>query len=100
MTIYVDTYNDLMFHEKEDCRASLEGSFVENEFWDTLSDNQELTRNIILEYIFGGLCGNNEVKQMTDLYDTALDDFLGQYMQEIDEERAADYEAGGCDWGD
>jgi hypothetical protein len=98
--IYVDTYNDLMFHEKENCCSNLEGSFVDNEFWNTLADNQELTKNIILEYIFGGLCSNNEVNQMTDLYDTALDDFLGQYMQVIDEKQAEDYEAGDCDWGD
>lgn len=100
MTIYVDTYNDLMFHEEVECCASLEETFIEDEFWDTLADDQELTKNIILDYIFGELNTEELRNQMTELYDNALDAFLAQYMQEIDEEEVKDYETGGCDWGD
>lgn len=100
MTIYVNTYDDLMFHEEVECRASLEETFIRDEFWDTLADDQELTKNIILGYIFGELNTEELRNQMTELYDNALDAFLAQYMEEIDEEEAKDYEAGGCDWGD
>lgn len=100
MTIYVDTYSDLMFHDEEECRRSLEESFIEKEFWDILTDNPELTTNIVLDYLFHGLDTKEQINRMTELYDNAFDTFLKHYMQEINEEEAKDYEAGGCDWGD
>lgn len=100
MTIYVNTYNDLMFHDEEECRNSLEQSFLDNELETLFIDYPEETRRVIVAIVYGIDTQSKAVLAFANKYEEKLESFTSEYMQEIDEEEAKDYEAGGCDWGD
>lgn len=100
MPIYVDTYNDLMFHDEGECRNSLEQSFLDNELETLFTDYPEETRRMIIAIVYGVDTQSKDVIEFANVYEEKLESFTSEYMQEIDEEEAKDYEAGGCDWGD
>ena len=100
MPIYVDTYNDLMFHDEGECRNSLEQSFLDNELETLFTDYPEETRRMIIAVVYEVDTQSKDVIEFANVYEEKLESFTSEYMQEIDEEEAKDYEAGGCDWGD
>lgn len=100
MTIYVDTYNDMMFHDEEECRCSLEQSFLDNELETLFVDYSEETKRMITAIVYGAGTKSKDAIEFSNIYEEKLESFISEYMQEIDEEKAEDYEAGGCDWGD
>lgn len=100
MTIYVNTYNDLMFHDEEKCRYSLEQSFLNNELEIFFIDYHEETKRMITSLVHNANLHAADINDFCYKYELKLESFIDEYMQEIDEEKAEDYEAGGCDWGD
>lgn len=100
MTIYVDSYNNIMFHDEVECRDSLELSFLDNELGTLFSDYSEETRRMVIAIVYGADTKSKDALEFSNMYEEKLESFILKYMQEIDEEEAKDYEAGGCDWGD
>lgn len=100
MTIYVDTYDDMIFHDEEECRCSLEQSFLDNELETLFIDYPEETKRMIAAVLYGNDIRSKDIYEFGNKYEEKLESFIAEYMQEIDEEKAEDYEAGGCDWGD
>lgn len=100
MTIYVDTYDDMMFHDEEECRCNLEQSFLDNELETLFIDYPEETKRMITAVLYGNDIRSKDIYEFGNKYEEKLESFISEYMEEIDEEEAKDYEAGGCDWGD
>ena len=95
MKVYVNTYNDEVFHSAEECKKDIERTFRDGERFSEFVQvcRKNLTENIIAAIVYDDPNKNNLFAEVKEDYQRFLKDFINEYFMEMDEEELDD-----CSW--
>ena len=99
MSIYMDNYHNVLYHNEAACRKELESTYAQNELsYFMFTCEPELTYNIIDAVIHERANKEKVVNEFVTKYKKDMEDFIHLYMEEIPDDEKDCYED--YDWGD
>ena len=99
MSIYMNNYHNVLYHNEAACRKELEFTYAQVELFNFMfTFESELTRNMIDAIIHERANKEKLVNEFVTKCKKDMEDFIHLYMEEIPDDKKDCYED--YDWGD
>ena len=99
MSIYMNNYHNILYHNKTACQKELESTYAQNELsYFMFTQEPELTHSVIDAVIHERANKKELVDEFVTKCKKDMEDFIRLYMEEIPDDKKDCYED--YDWGD